>query len=405
MNIAYISMDAGIPLFGNKGASNHLREFACSLARQGHRVTVFAARSGSSTAEFPCKIRVVPPPDLQVETDRALRSELMSLRRNDALAEILDEENRREPFDVFLERYSLWSCAGREFADQQAKPFVLEINSPLRLEQKQYRTLHLDSIARAIERLLFLSATLVTGVSREVIDYVVGQSGRTGPTLVLPNGVDLELFGPLKRKSVSGRLTVGFVGSLKPWHGIETLLEAFATLASESPEYHLLVVGDGPLREWLDSFVRRSSLASRVSVIGGVEKKRIPELLAQMQVAVAPYPEIADFYFSPLKLFEYMAAGCAIVASEIGQTGKILHHGKSALLTRPGSAADLAEKIRLLRADRRLRKAISRAARREAFRKHSWDNRVATVLNLLEMHQHFPTRPYSVTSETPMYEQ
>jgi glycosyltransferase involved in cell wall biosynthesis len=399
MNIAYISMDAGIPLFGNKGASNHVREFVCSLARQGHQVTVFAARSGSSEAAFPCKIRVVTSPGPQLETDRALRSEILSLRQNDALSEVLEEENRQEPFDLFLERYSLWSCSGREFADLQGRPYVLEINSPLRLEQKQYRSLHLGSTARAIERVLFFSATLVVGVSQAVVDYVIRQSGRTGPTLVLPNGVDLELFGSLRRRSIPGKFTVGFVGSLKPWHGIENLLEAFATLAGESPEYHLLVVGDGPLREWLDAFVRRSSLTSRVSLIGSVEKKRIPEMLAQMQVAVAPYPEIADFYFSPLKLFEYMAAGCAIVASNIGQAGEILLDGKNALLTRPGSAADLVEKIRLLRDDARLREAISRTARREAFRKHSWDNRVATVLNRLGMPQPRPAKTHAVASE------
>jgi glycosyltransferase involved in cell wall biosynthesis len=404
MNIAYISMDAGIPLFGNKGASNHLREFACSLSRLGNQVTLFAARLGSGGTGFPCAVREVSLPGLQGEPDRALQSEIQSLQQNEALLKVLEEENHRRPFDLFLERYSLWSCSGREFAQLHGKPYVLEINSPLRLEQKRYRKLCLESTARAIEYLLFQSATLVVGVSQEVVDYAVMQSGRSGPALVLPNGVDLELFGSLRRKVTPGRFTVGFVGSLKPWHGIETLLEAFAILADELPDCHLLVVGDGPLRGYLADFAQRRTLNSRVSLTGSLQKERIPSLLAQMQVAVAPYPEIADFYFSPLKIFEYMAAGCAIVASDIGQTGDILEHGRTALLTRPGDVPELVRSIRRLHREPRLLAALSRAARREAFRKHSWENRVAAVMDCLSKADAHPTPFPVVTSESSHYE-
>jgi glycosyltransferase involved in cell wall biosynthesis len=404
MKIAYICMDAGIPVFGNKGASNHVREFVGSLVRKGHCVTVFTARRGSPEMNLPCQLHEIVPSGSEVETGRALSSEILSLRLNDSLLKILEQEHCRAPFDLILERYSLWSCSGREFAYLHDKPYVLEINSPLRLEQKQYRELHLESAARAIERLLFYSATLVVGVSQAVVNYAVKQSGRTGPTMVLPNGVDLELFGSLRRKVVPGRFTVGFVGSLKPWHGIETLLEAFAILAAESPDYHLLVVGDGPLREHLTGFVHRNLLTSRVSLMGSVEKERIPAMLAQMQVAVAPYPDIADFYFSPLKLFEYMAAGCGIVASDIGQAGEILKHERTALLTQPGNALEVAESIRRLRKDDRLLAALSRAARREAFRKHSWENRVATVMDCLTRYQAYPTVSPRVTSESSIHE-
>jgi glycosyltransferase involved in cell wall biosynthesis len=384
MNIAYICMDPGIPLLGNKGASNHVREFTCALVVAGHRVTIFTARCAEPGREFPCAVEVVPPCEAeQIEAPGALKTEILSLRQNEALFAALGRANAADRFDLFFERYSLWSCAGRQFADLEERPYVLEVNSPLRLEQKRFRELCLERTARTVEHFLFSSATLLVGVSREVVDYAVRQSGRTGPTLVLPNGVDLGLFENRQRSSSVAEFTVGFVGSLKPWHGIEILLQAFAKLALESDDYRLLIIGDGPLRPWADEFVREHSLQSRVCLTGSVEKERIPELLARVEVAVAPYPEIDGFYFSPLKLFEYMAAGCAIVASNIGQAGEVLRHRETAMLAQPGSVEDLARQIRVLRAEAPLRRSISIAARREAGQKHGWESRVAAVFTSL----------------------
>jgi glycosyltransferase involved in cell wall biosynthesis len=92
---------------------------------------------------------------------------------------------------------------------------------------------------------------------------------------------------------------------------------------------------------------------------------------------------MTDFYFSPLKLFEYMAAGRAVVASRIGQIPEIVRDGETGLLTVPGDPVDLAAKIRCLYRDRHLRERLGCEARRESFHHHGWDSRVGAVMELI----------------------
>jgi len=384
MRIAYISADPGIPLWGDKGAANHVREFVAALVELGHAPSLFVARTGKGepTLEVPVKRLRGPRNEVELATEAA--REVAVLDKNPALAEELRAQHRKSPFRLVYERYSLWSFAARDFAAEMGIPYVLEVNSPLREEQRRYRQITLDSAAAAIQSLLFSTAQLIVGVSDEVVEYVRKTPG-SAPTMTVPNGVDLSLFRSLHREPARETFTVGFVGSLKPWHGIDSLLDAFDSLAAESEAYRLLIVGDGPMRETIERFAGDKGLGSRVELTGAVPKAQAVRLMGTIDAAVAPYANLSGFYFSPLKVFEYMAAGRAIVASSIGQIPEILTDGETGLLTRPGDAADLAAKIRRLHHDALLRENIGDAARGEAFDRHGWTTRVEQILRALEL--------------------
>jgi len=98
---------------------------------------------------------------------------------------------------------------------------------------------------------------------------------------------------------------------------------------------------------------------------------------------VAPYPRLDNFYFSPLKIFEYMAAGRAIVASRIGQLADILRDEETALFAEAGSITDLVEKVRRLRMEPGIRLSLGRSAKAEAVRKHGWSNRVQDLIDAI----------------------
>ena len=379
MRVAYVCADSGIPLFGAKGASNHVREFLAALAAAGCRPAACVTRLCGPARPVPYEVTVLQTPPAPEGFAAHAGAEASSLARNMHSRQALEELHAQSPFEMVYERYSLWSYAGFEFAIAHNLPFLLEVNSPLRCEQRKYRHLCLEPAARAIELLLFRGAGLVIGVSRDVIDYVVAESGRHLPTMVLPNGVDLDRFRAPADAPHDG-FTVGFVGSLKPWHGLEILLPAFRSLCAESGDYRLLLVGDGPMRGWVEDYTRNHGLEGKVHLTGAVEKAEVPGRLAAMDVAVAPYPPLEDFYFSPLKLFEYMAAGRAIVASRIGQIPAILRDRETALLAAPGDVRDLAGKIGALRAQPAVRARLGQGAREEAFRHHGWEHRVREVL-------------------------
>ena len=116
---------------------------------------------------------------------------------------------------------------------------------------------------------------------------------------------------------------------------------------------------------------------------GWVEYIDIPRYVRRFDVAAAPYHAIDDFYFSPLKLFEYLAVGRPVVASAIGQMTDVIEHGRTGLLATPDDPADFAAKVAQIRGDRSLRESISEAAAVEGARR-TWTHNASKMIELAE---------------------
>jgi len=168
---------------------------------------------------------------------------------------------------------------------------------------------------------------------------------------------------------------------------VDDLVRAFHLLHQHDPSYRLLVVGDGPERTTLQGMVADLGIGHAVELTGAVDPTRIPDLLARMDVAVAPYPRLDDFYFSPLKLYEYLAAGVPVVASDAGDLPNLLAAPDGPLgITYPaGSVDDLAATVALLRAGPDVRADLARRGRADAVGSHDWSQVLAHVLDLLEV--------------------
>jgi glycosyltransferase involved in cell wall biosynthesis len=121
-----------------------------------------------------------------------------------------------------------------------------------------------------------------------------------------------------------------------------------------------------------------------VELVGAVPYAAVPVHLAQMDVGVAPYPALSSFYFSPLKIFEYAAAGVPIAASESGQIAELLAHRVTAMLHPPGSTTKLVRHIEELRARPELRARLARRARTAVAKPHTWDRLAARLLSIAE---------------------
>ena len=227
---------------------------------------------------------------------------------------------------------------------------------------------------------------------------------------VLPNAVDTHLFhmgldGSLvmQQRNLNGRFVIGFVGTFKRWHGVDLLLSAFRDLHEADPSVHLLLVGDGPLRAQIEQEVRSAGLTQAVTFAGAVAHEEVPNYVAAMDVAVAPYPALDDFYFSPLKLFEYMAAGRAVVASRAGQVAQVVADGVTGLLFDPGDLAGLVGCLRRLREDPALCKEMGRNAN-AACSDRTWTHNAASVIDrvepLLKRNTAWPRRAMVGNSQT-----
>jgi glycosyltransferase involved in cell wall biosynthesis len=174
---------------------------------------------------------------------------------------------------------------------------------------------------------------------------------------------------------------VGFVGSLKPWHGLPILVEAFARLHRTDMNTRLRIVGDGPERRRLENDLDAHGVRHAAVLTGAVAPAEVPGLLASMDVAVAPYPAGDHCYFSPLKVYEYMAAGLPVVASRIGQLVEVIRDDINGLLCHPGDAVDFAGAFIRLRSEPALRSRLGTAARATVATRHTWAEVARRILD------------------------
>jgi glycosyltransferase involved in cell wall biosynthesis len=366
MRIAYVCGDRGIPLLGSKGASVHVRSLAAALVRRGNEVTLACVRFEGPN----------PPPEgvrlesLPVDEDR----------QAEWLARLL-EATRAE---VVLERYSLSSGPALEAARRLGLRFILEVNAPLVDEAVRYRGLEQPQSWRDRERHLLAKADGIVAVSDALRSHAIASGAAPEKVMVVPNGADLELFRSASGEQVrrlhglGEAVVVGFAGSLKPWHGVIDLVNAFAQLAGDP---RLLIVGDGPERGAIEGELSRLGLQQRVVLTGAVAHAKVPSYLAAMDIGVAPYREQPDFYFSPLKVAEYLAAGLPVVTTTQGGLPDLV--GEAGLVVPPGSVPALQAALAHLVDDPNRRTRMSQAARLRAAGL-TWDGVAQSVEAVLE---------------------
>lgn len=388
MRVAYICADPGVPVFGAKGASVHVQEIVRAWRERGAEVRIYCTRVDDLV---PADLADVPVVHLPVDggaadldpDQRTLVREHSQAGAAAALASLVVDEGA----DVVYERYSLFSTALSEVTGRLGVPGILEVNAPLIEEQRTHRRLVDEQAAVSALRAQVAAAASVSCVSEPVAAWVRNRTGvlpGDPRVVVTPNGVNTDRIthaAPVDAP-VGTPATVLFVGTLKPWHGVDVLLEA-AALARQ--DWRLRIVGDGPGAAGLKE--QASGLDVEVDFRGAVPPELVPSALAGATVAVAPYPRLSGTdvqYFSPLKIYEYAAAALPVVASEVGQVPKIVRHGETGLLVPPSDPAALAAAVDRLVADPARARELGRAGRALMEREHSWSIVLTRILQPLE---------------------
>lgn len=306
--------------------------------------------------------------------------------------------------DVFHERYTLMSLGGTWAAKKLSIPLILEVHADLMNVEMPLHNQPLRGVqyylAELVTRQCFSQASRIIAISGAVAERL--QTYWKVPAdkiITIPNAADSELFslmtehpGTRTELGLGDELVVIFTGSFLPWHGLDNLIEAFSKVISEIPRAKLVLVGHGTTRADLETQARDAGLEGKVVFTGSVSHQKVPALLSIADVAVAPYPNLpAELWFSPLKVFEYMASAKAIVASDAGQIAEVLEDGYSGLLVEPGNVEAMSEAIIKLLKNKELRLGLGQNARKEVLEKHSWKSRAKKLeevyLSVLAVHE------------------
>lgn len=388
MKILYCAIDQAVP--GTKGGAVHVTAVAAGLAALGHEVHVLAA------VQSPVDSRpsAVPGPtdDPQLTTDdcrpttgsvcyHALsppfgRRELRWLRRNDVLARA-----RELRPDVIIERYYNFGGEGIFAATRLGAIAVLEVNAPV--------IDYPGSTKQLVDRALLVhplrrwrdwqcrAADLIVTPSRAIVPAWVPAER----VLQIEWGADTDRFRPDARGAVpverrEGNVIAVFAGAFRRWHGAPAFVDAVGRLRAEGRHDVMAVLaGDGPE-------LGRARAAARgiagILFTGALPHTQMPALLAAADIGVAPFDEAAhpplalDFYWSPLKIFEYMASGLPVVAPDIPRLRQLITPEREGVLYDGRDADALARTLARLADAGELRRRMGTAARARAEREYSW---------------------------------
>lgn len=360
------------------GQSVHLEELIVALRELGHEVRLVGPSSfaqatlGHEPAFIDAMKKRVPK----------FVYELLEIGYNvPAFFRLIAKGSSFRP-DFVYERYNLYLLAGIWFKRFKGVPLLLEVNAPLARERASFGGLGLVALARSLERFAWRTADYVLPVTGVLADEIRAAGVPEARIVVIPNGTDVEKFaagGPGLLKGTAqleGKVVLGFTGFVRDWHGLDRVLMLLAQ--DHVPDnLHFMIVGDGPVIPALKSLAKDLGVADRVTFAGLVTRDRIASHVSAFDIALLPK---CVEYCSPLKLFEYMAAGKAIVAPDQANVREILEDGVSCLLFPPDDTRAMEEAVVRLAGDGALRERLGSAARAViAARGLTWRNNAVRV--------------------------
>ena len=316
------------------------------------------------------------------------------------LSEAFVAATEHESADFVYQRYALGSYAGLEIARRLGVPLVLEYNASELWAARHWGHQNLASVGtrskQRFERHTVREASLNVVGSEPLRDELIAMDVAPGRIQVNPNGVDVDGLAPLRERApgewrAKHRLpdapTVGFVGTFGLPHGVRLFPALIDRVRELVPDAHWVIVGDGLVFDEVRDAIHHRVGADRAFMPGSVSHDDALELLAASDVCVSPHVPNQDgsrFFFSPIKLFEYMGLGKAIVASDLEQIGDVLDDGRTGLLFPPGSADEAATAVAALLNDEGRRTRLGNAALEEAREHYTWDAHVRRILDALQ---------------------
>jgi glycosyltransferase involved in cell wall biosynthesis len=388
--VAYLRTEFWLATHKSSGAAAHTKGLVEEFARRKNDIMMISSFP-IDYIQNPAIKRQEIAPDLFSFSF----GELRELEYNRQFVTHADPYLKEYRPSIIYHRYGLNSYAAAFLSKTMGIPMILEYNgSEIWMSENWGNRLRFRGIAEKIEEANFSAARLIIGNAQPLKNELISRGVPAEKIIIIPNGVDPDRFSP----AISGKyireyhgladdqIIVGFLGTFGPWHGAEVLARSIKIIAESNPCIHFLYVGTGKTMAQVKKIIENDGTTGHVTFAGVVRQMEAPAYLGACDILVSPQipnPDGTPFFGSPTKLFEYMAMGKPIVASDLDQLGEILVDGKTAVLTKPGDHIDLAKKILMLSGKEDLMYQLGENARQLVIEKYTWEKHVEKILDHL----------------------
>jgi glycosyltransferase involved in cell wall biosynthesis len=296
--------------------------------------------------------------------------------------------------DLIYERYSLFSWTGLALKRKWKIPHFVEFNDPgIETRNKYFGRSMLEPVSNILFSQIVSEAGAIIAVSRSVASKLVLRGVDEKKIHIVPNGVSPDSFNAARcdpdeirmKYGLQDDLVIGFVGGMAPWHGVNFLVEAAREILATQPKSRFLIVGGG---ENSVSEIQKTASADgvldRFIFTGWIKHEQVASHLAVMDIVIAPYSpmESNSIYFSPLKVFEYMAMGKPVVASRIDQLAEIFQDGNEIMLIEPGNVKELTGAILKLASDPKRGQEMGLNAQKKVLDTYTWEKTVTKIISI-----------------------
>tara|TARA_R110002049_G_scaffold285698_2_gene466848 strand:+ start:68661 stop:69866 length:1206 start_codon:yes stop_codon:yes gene_type:complete len=297
---------------------------------------------------------------------------------------------KHQPEFVY-ERYSCYHFGGVAAAKARRVPLLLEVNCTYAGDFPR-RVLTYPRIGRWIENYALRNSSGVAVVSEPLRRCVQKRPHPQTRITVTPNAVNehsvqdylAHRIGNMKRKELGldGRIVIGFVGSLRRWHGVDRMIQLIPTILKQVPNASFLIVGSGELEDSVRKLHDDPEISDRVILTGGVPHAEVMGLVDALDIGLMPQ---SNEWGSPMKILEYMSLGKLTVAPKLEPIEALIEHGKTGLLFDSTRDEAFLDAILLACNDESLRRRIGSAAQDKVLTSHRWTDNAKHCLALLEV--------------------
>ncbi|MBT7942500.1 MAG: methyltransferase domain-containing protein, partial [Alphaproteobacteria bacterium] len=390
------------------GSYGHTCYVAKELAHITQDFRCFMANRFELIDDFGVHQVVMASPAAFVDEKMMLDSSITYFDRLDLAFEV-------SPPAYIYERLVLGNYTGVRLSQKFKIPYLVEYNGSEIVMRRIFgdgQTFQYKNLFHEAERAAFQQATAINVISEAVRETLVEAGIDSQKIFVNPNCADPDAYAPGTEKETvrlrgevgwtSDHVIIGFVGTFGGWHGIETLAKSLPLIIAEVPEARFLFIGQGSHQNLIIETLDRYGLNDKACMTGMLPQMDAASLMKMCDIFLSPHQKSMGkmkFFGSPTKVFEYMAMGGAIVASDLEQIGEVLSPAlrpadlldpnlevsdQRAVLCQPGNVEEFVVAVTALAKLPKVRSSLGINARKAVLDTYSWSRHVERLLDFVK---------------------